>query len=85
MFDWYRDNNDRPIEDTKKAYANYLKQLKKLSHKEIGKAVFNYVIQCKGTKTFTKHLVAFLNTDLEQYINHKEPTAVVNKNKDILV
>lgn len=85
MFDWYRDNTDRPIGDKKKAYANYLKQLKKLSHKEIGKAVFNYVIQCKGTKTFTKHLVAFLNTDLEQYINHKETTAVDNKNKDILV
>ena len=29
MFDWYRDNTDRPIGDKKKAYANYLKQLKK--------------------------------------------------------
>ena len=85
MFDWYRDNTDRPIGDKKKAYANYLKQLKKLTHREIGRAVLNYINQCKTTKTFTKHLVVFLNTDLEQYINQKEKTLVENNSKDILI
>lgn len=85
MFDWYRDNTDRPIGDKKKAYANYLKQLKKLSHKEIGTAVFNYVNQCKSTKTFTKHLVAFLNTDLLEYINFKNKCSnSISKESDLI-
>lgn len=85
MFDWYRNNTDRPIGDKKKAYANYLKQLKKLSHKEIGTAVFNYVNQCKSTKTFTKHLVAFLNTDLLEYINFKNKCSNnISKESDLI-
>lgn len=69
MFDWYRNNTTRPIGDKAKANKSYLKLLKTKSIEDIKKAVYNYVQECNGTKSFTKHLVSFLNSDLEQYIN----------------
>ena len=71
---WYGENTSRPIGDKKKAYISYLKQLKIMPNSKISRAIYNYVMECKKSNSFTKHLVSFLNSDLEQYLNIKVET-----------
>ena len=71
---WYGENTSRPIGDKKKAYSSYLKQLKIMPNSKISRAIYNYVMECKKSNSFTKHLVSFLNGDLEQYLNIKVET-----------
>lgn len=68
---WYNENTTRPTGDKKKAYSSYLKQLKIMPNGKINRAIYNYVMECKNSNSFTKHLVSFLNGDLEQYLNIK--------------
>ena len=48
----------------------------KIEYKKIKLSVYNYLMECKKTKTFTKHLVSFLNSDISIYIRE------VDKNID---
>ena len=79
---WYNENTTRPIGDKKKAYSSYLKQLKIMPNGKIGRAIYNYVMECKKSNSFTKHLVSFLNSDLEQYLNINLDTKQGYKRKD---
>jgi hypothetical protein len=56
-----------------------LKQLKIIPTGEINGAIYNYVMECKKSNTFTKHLVSFLNGDLEQYLNKNRNTKIETK------
>ena len=78
-WEWYNENTTRPTGDKKKAYSSYLKQLKIIPHREINGAIYNYVMECKKSNTFTKHLVSFLNGDLEQYLNRNRNTKIETK------
>ena len=49
---------------------------------KISRAIYNYVMECKKSNSFTKHLVSFLNSDLEQYLNINLETKQGNKRKD---
>ena len=72
VYKHYRENTDRPVGDKKKAYESFKKRLKEFEYKDIKIAVHNYLVECKKTKTFTKHLVAFLNSDISVYIREVE-------------
>lgn len=76
---WYNENTTRPTGDKKKAYSSYLKQLKIIPTGEIYGAIYNYVMECKKSNTFTKHLVSFLNGDLEQYLNRNRNIKIETK------
>lgn len=78
-WEWYNENTTRPTGDKKKAYSSYLKQLKIMPNGEINGAIYNYVMECKKSNTFTKHLVSFLNGDLEQYLNRNRNTKIETK------
>lgn len=79
VWKWYNENTTRPTGDKKKAYSSYLKQLKIMPNGKISRAIYNYVMECKKSNSFTKHLVSFLNGDLEQYLNIKIETKPVFK------
>ena len=68
LYDYYKKNTDRPVGDKKKAYESFKKILKEIEYKKIKLSVYNYLIECKKTQTFTKHLVSFLNSDISIYI-----------------
>ena len=38
-----------------------------MGNDEIKKCLYNYVQECKASNSFTKHLVTFLNSDIEEY------------------
>ena len=76
LYDYYKKNTDRPIGDKKKAYESFKKILKEIEYKKIKLSVYNYLMECKKTQTFTKHLVSFLNSDISIYIRE------VDKNID---
>ncbi len=76
IYDYYKKNTDRPVGDKKKAYESFKKILKEIEYKKIKLSVYNYLIECKKTQTFTKHLVSFLNSDISIYIRE------VDKNID---
>ena len=76
IYDYYKKNTDRPIGDKKKAYESFKKILKEIEYKKIKLSVYNYLMECKKTQTFTKHLVSFLNSDISIYIRE------VDKNID---
>ncbi len=76
LYDYYKKNTDRPVGDKKKAYESFKKILKGIEYKKIKLSVYNYLMECKKTQTFTKHLVSFLNSDISIYIRE------VDKNID---